>query len=55
MSIHVTFACGHQQEWIDKSDAPKPECQTCGERRIARTNAPKPVFRGACVSPLKKE
>ena len=51
MTIKVTFACGHAQEW--KEGTSQPVCQTCGERRISRAAAPNPTFRGACESPLK--
>ena len=53
MSIPVTFACGHRQDWQDGTDP--PVCARCGERRVARVQAPAPVFRGACASPLKQE
>ena len=46
----VTFACGHQVTW-DGGEAPR--CATCGERRIAHTNAPPPRITGTCESPLK--
>ena len=48
MSVRLTFACGHGQTW-NENDV--PICATCGERRVSRTKAPAPRFRGVCVGP----
>lgn len=49
MSIRVRFACGHGVEVETGTET--PVCATCGERRIARTTAPAPRFRGIAVGP----
>lgn len=46
--ITLTFACGHRQAWDEGGSV---VCATCGERRIARTVAPAPRFRGVVVGP----
>jgi len=48
MSVRVRFACGHGQAWAE-GDA--PVCATCGERRVARVQAPPPRFRGVVQGP----
>lgn len=50
MKIVVVFACGHRQAWRQES---APRCQTCGETRIARTDAPAPRFSGCGSSPCQ--
>lgn len=49
MSITVRFACGHEQTLGDGGEH-VPVC-ICGERRVQRTTAPAPRFRGACQGP----
>lgn len=46
--IRVVWACGHRAEFNEGST---PSCPRCGERRIARTEAPPPTFRGVCLGP----
>lgn len=46
--VTVRFACGHQHD-VDSATA--PQCKTCGETRVQRVTAPKPVFRGSCSGP----
>ena len=50
MTIHIVFACGHRQVWQDEA---APRCHLCGERQIARTDAPPPRFSGVGSSPLQ--
>jgi hypothetical protein len=51
MKVTLQFACGHQAEWQAQDQS--PHCPACGERRIAKTLAPVPTFRGVGVSPLQ--
>jgi hypothetical protein len=46
----ITFACGHRVTLDASADNP-PQC-SCGERRVARVQAPAPRFRGACRGPV---
>ena len=48
--ITVTFGCGHQAR-LESGGLSAPTCPICGHRRIARTVAPPPRFRGACSGP----
>lgn len=48
--IRVTFACGHRETVSDAGEL-VPVCATCGERRVSRTQAPAPTFRGAVRGP----
>lgn len=47
----VTFACGHQQNYQDGT----PICERCGERRVSKVQAPRPVFRGTVSGPCVKD
>jgi hypothetical protein len=50
--IAVMFACGHREP---VEDGAVPQCGTCGERRVSRVDAPKPVIRGTASGPLVQE
>lgn len=45
----VHFECGHHTP-LSPSMTEAPVCG-CGERRIARVDAPAPSFRGTCTGP----
>ncbi len=49
--VTVRFACGHAPADVDTANDTPPVCTVCGERRIGRTFAPPPRFRGACQGP----
>lgn len=48
MAIRVRFVCGHALELTTGIEI--PVCH-CGERRVARTSAPPPRFRGMAIGP----
>lgn len=45
----ATFACGHTQAMTGEET--QPRCHVCGEQRIARVQAPAPMFRGHARGP----
>ncbi len=50
MSLLLTFRCGHHAT-IEQSGGAAPVCEVCGERQVARVQAPRPVFRGVGSGP----